>query len=55
MTQQNYMDSRTLSMEELENVNGGRVMFQGGYKIKEKIEKIKNIIDIDKKRYRVIA
>ncbi len=51
----NEMSARALSMEELENVNGGRVMFQGGYKIKEKIEKIKNIIDIDKKRYRVIA
>jgi hypothetical protein len=45
-------------MEELENVNGGRgAMFQGGYfkSIKETIEKVKNIIDIDKKRYRVIA
>ena len=58
MKQMNEMSARALSMEELEeleNVNGGRVMFQGGYKIKEKIEKIKNIIDIDKKRYRVIA
>ena len=49
------MSARALKMEELENVNGGRAMFQGGYNIKEKIEKIKNIIDIDKKRYRVIA
>ena len=42
MKQMNEMSARALSMEELENVNGGRVMFQGGYKIKEKIEKIKN-------------
>ena len=42
MVKKNEMSARALSMEELENVNGGRVMFQGGYKIKEKIEKIKN-------------
>ena len=58
MKQQNEMSARALAMEELENVNGGRgAMFQGGYfkSIKETIEKVKNIIDIDKKRYRVIA
>ena len=52
------MSARTLTMEELETVNGGRgAMFQGGYfnSIKETIKKVKDIIDIDKKRYRVIA
>ena len=58
MVQQNEMSARALTMEELENVNGGRgAMFQGGYfnSIKETIKKVKDIIDIDKKRYRVIA
>ena len=58
MVQKNEMSARALTMEELENVNGGRgAMFQGGYmnSIKETIKKFKTAIDVEKTRYRVIA
>jgi hypothetical protein len=57
MVQKNEMSARALTMEELENVNGGRPMFQGGYfkSIKETIKKFKTAIDVEKTRYRVIA
>ena len=54
MVQQNEMSARALTMEELENVNGGRgAMFQGGYF--KSIKKFKTAIDVEKTRYRVIA
>ena len=57
MVQKNEMSARALTMAELENVNGGRPMFQGGYfkSIKETIKKFKTAIDVEKTRYRVIA
>ena len=51
MKQQNEMSARALTMEEMENVNGGRgAMFQGGYmnSIKETIKKFKTAIDVVK-------
>ena len=54
MAQQNLMSARALTMEELENVNGGRgAMFQGGYF--NSIKKFKTAIEVEKTRYRVIA
>ena len=51
MKQQNEMSARALTMEEMENVNGGRgAMFQGGYlnSIKETIKKFKTASDVEK-------
>ena len=50
MVQKNEMSARALTMAELENVNGGRPMFQGGYfkSIKETIKKFKTAIDVEK-------
>ena len=55
MAQQDFMSARALTMEELENVNGGRDNYCFYKGLKNSINFIKDTIDVTIKNQRVMA